>query len=273
MPSTSRLSIPYPAGSDPVDVNGDLQSVAEALDDAALADQGLLSARPAAGLMGRLYRATDDGKVYWDTGSAWVACSAATATADLDDEAVTAAKIADGTITPAKLSAGITSAAKSIIAGSESRTNTAYGTLTTPDQAAGIALPSGGLIVVAYQALWSETVQGAARAAIFLGSTQMQATQASNASAAQETVLGNGTQATSQFVPLATNGYGLGSASNISSNSGYPATGHAVGAPGAAAPVLIFADAGTYTVSVRFKATSGTVTAKERRLWAWAMSF
>lgn len=103
MPSTSRLSIPYPAGSDPVDVNGDLQAAVEVLDDAALADQGLLSARPAAGLMGRLYRATDNGKVYWDTGSAWVAASAATATADLDAAAVTTAKIADAAVTSAKL--------------------------------------------------------------------------------------------------------------------------------------------------------------------------
>ena len=111
MPTTSRLSIPYPAGSDPVDVNGDLQSVAEALDDAALADQGLLSARPAAGTMGRLYRATDNGKVYWDTGSAWVAAGAATATADLDDAAVTAAKLADGAATSAKIAPTILHAA------------------------------------------------------------------------------------------------------------------------------------------------------------------
>ncbi len=113
MPTTSRLSIPYPAGSDPVDVNGDLQSVAEALDDAALADQGLLSARPAAGTMGRLYRATDNGKVYWDTGSTWVACSAATATADLDDSAVTTGKIADAAVTSAKLKPTVLSAAAS----------------------------------------------------------------------------------------------------------------------------------------------------------------
>lgn len=103
MPSTSRLSIPYPAGSDPVDVNGDLQAAVDVLDDAALADQGLLSARPAAGLMGRLYRATDNGKVYWDTGTVWADCSAATATADIDDSAITTAKLADAAVTSAKL--------------------------------------------------------------------------------------------------------------------------------------------------------------------------
>lgn len=103
MPVTSRLAIPYPAGSDPVDVPGDIQAVADVLDDAALADQGLLAARPAAAIMGRLYRATDNGKVYWDTGSTWVAASAATGTADLDTSAVTTAKLADAAVTSAKL--------------------------------------------------------------------------------------------------------------------------------------------------------------------------
>lgn len=37
--------------------------------------------------------------------------------------------------------------------------------------------------------------------------------------------------------------------------------------------VVLFAAAGTYDVSVQFKSSSGTVTAKERKLWVWTMGF
>jgi hypothetical protein len=36
-------------------------------------------------------------------------------------------------------------------------------------------------------------------------------------------------------------------------------------------PCYIFAAAGTYVVSIQFKSTSGTVTVKGRKLWAWSM--
>jgi hypothetical protein len=38
-------------------------------------------------------------------------------------------------------------------------------------------------------------------------------------------------------------------------------------------PCYIFAAAGTYTVSVQFKSSSGSVTAKNRKLWAWTLGF
>jgi hypothetical protein len=34
-----------------------------------------------------------------------------------------------------------------------------------------------------------------------------------------------------------------------------------------AVPLLGFAAAGTYNISVQYKATSGSITAKERKLW------
>src|SRR3954452_24168522 len=49
-------------------------------------------------------------------------------------------------------SASTTRRGKSIIATTESRTNTAYGTLTTPDRVSSIVLPTDGLITIAYQA-------------------------------------------------------------------------------------------------------------------------
>lgn len=76
MPATTRLALPYPAGTDPADVPADLQDLAEALDGAALDDQGLLSARPVStpgspGIRGRYFWATDQAILYRDHGTGW----------------------------------------------------------------------------------------------------------------------------------------------------------------------------------------------------------
>lgn len=44
-------------------------------------------------------------------------------------------------------------------------------------------------------------------------------------------------------------------------------------AAGAGGTCLIFAAAGVYTVSVQFKPASGSVTAKNRKLWVWTIGF
>lgn len=72
MPTTSRLDLPYPTDDDANDVAGDLLALVTKLDSDAAADgQGLLSARPSAGVRGRYYWATDTEKLYRDDGSAW----------------------------------------------------------------------------------------------------------------------------------------------------------------------------------------------------------
>jgi hypothetical protein len=78
------------------------------------------------------------------------------------------------------------SAGKSIIATSEARTNTAYGLLTTPDRVTGVVLPTSGLIAVAYQATWQESVATAGRAAVFLASTQLKRNVAGSGPVVQE---------------------------------------------------------------------------------------
>lgn len=269
------------------------------------------------GLQGRLYWVTDTQDLYYDTGTSWVNVTDAAqqtlfdAKGDLlagtgDD---TAARLPAGANEAVLLGdsaqatglrwgqataegldgasvldkAGISSAAtvrrgKSIIAAAESRTNTAYGTLTTPDQVTGVVLPTDGLIAVAYQALWDESVVGAARAAIFIGANQLKATS-DNRSQAQEVGKGLG-GAAAGLIPLATYPGGLVSASNAYGGADpIPATGHVIGAGiGSGYPqpwgiCHLFAAAGTYTVSVQFKATSGSVTAKGRKLWVWTVGF
>jgi hypothetical protein len=164
---------------------------------------------------------------------------------------------------------------KSIIATEESRTNVAYGMLTTPDRVSGIVLPTDGLIFVGYHALWKESVDNAARAALFIGSNQLKVAVENGAPTAQEAAL-NASSGVGFYVPLASAPVGLlgvaGGALTV--NSSLVTTGLAVVDGLANGGVCaIWAAAGTYDVSVQFKASSGSVTAKDRKLWVWTMGF
>lgn len=71
--ATARLQLPYPIPDDTVDVPRDVQALAAKLDPStSVYLQGTAAARPAAGVSGRLYFATDTGAVSYDTGTAWI---------------------------------------------------------------------------------------------------------------------------------------------------------------------------------------------------------
>lgn len=194
--------------------------------------------------------------------------------------------LANAGVTPDKLSTtlaqylGITNAAntgrgKTIIATEEARTNVAYGTLTTADQVAGIVLPTDGLIVVAYQALMKSSVAAAGSAALFVGATQLKVQDTANRAAIVTSTPTTGTV----YNPLVSHPLGLqaGTAS-AGDHTSDVTTGQAVGVLISSTdqyggPCYVKAAAGTYTISVQFKATSGSVTAKERSLWVWTMGF
>jgi hypothetical protein len=201
--------------------------------------------------------------------------------------------------------AGITSGGevhrgKSIIATSESRTNTAYGLLTTPDRVQNVVLPADGLLVVAFQALWEESVPGASRAALFIGADQLKVPSAGSAGPVTQAAATDASFAAT-FVRLVTTPAGLVSyrpSASIEADAATPqvvglvtyASGvpmvmelngsvHApVGGPTddptfSGGQVLIEAAAGTYDISVQFKASSGSVTVKNRKLWVWTLGF
>ena len=181
-----------------------------------------------------------------------------------------------------RLGLGSSGRGKTNIATTEARANTAYGTLTTPDKVT-VTLPTDGLVAVAYQATWQESVVGAARAAIFVGATQLKgARPGQSAPLAQEAQHGSGT--TGQDVPLASYAGGLSSISGsvASAYGGDVTTGQVIGGglstdSGANVntygPCFVFAAAGTYDITVQYKASSGSVTAKNRKLWAWTLGF
>lgn len=209
------------------------------------------------------------------------------------DSSITTVKLADGAITAPKvvlsveqqlgLNDGVAQVGrgKSIIATPESRTNAAYGLLTTPDRVSNVVLPTDGLIIVLCHMTWQNTVASDGEAAIFLGSNQVVMTL-SNANAGPGNSLATGPVNTGVNRPLVSTGGGLSCLGpSVASNYLGPATtGEIVGTHdattnnyGGSGPCYIFAAAGTYDVSVQFKATTGTVTVKNRKLWVWTVGF
>jgi hypothetical protein len=191
--------------------------------------------------------------------------------ADLRDGRVIAA--AAGISTPDARRRG-----KCIVPGAESRTGASYGLLPTPDRVQGIVLPADGLIAIVYQATWQESVSGQAAAAIFIGSNQLQAAPdalggSDSGPGPTEAIIGGGVAA--KYRPLTSTWYGLlslaaGSAGNY---TGDIATGQVVGRGPAGGACLVFAAAGRYDIGVQFRVLSGSVTAKQRKLWVWTLGF
>lgn len=97
MPTTPRLGLLQLAsdGTDPVAIFREaINDHAAKLDVGGVVYKGTLAARPAAGLFGRFYEATDNAHLYFDTGTGWIDLVAA---------------IAAGSVTAAMLAAGAAS--------------------------------------------------------------------------------------------------------------------------------------------------------------------
>lgn len=194
---------------------------------------------------------------------------------------IESANIKDGSITAADLASGVVKVKPypaNVVVTQETRTNTAYGLMTTPDRVQNVVLPTNGLIAIAYQARWQESVLGAARAAIFIGANQL------------KTVVGG---TTAPVVQEADIGYTAGANFSLSTHlsglvgintSGYTGdvtTGQIVGmkidttdSTGSwGGFCLVFAAAGTYDISVQYKASSGNVLADNRKLWVATLDF
>lgn len=260
MPSTPLRAIPYPTGGDDADVPGDLAAIATALDDAPRWARGSEAGAVSSGTR-RIYEATDTGRLYYDTGTTLVELSE---TADVL-AALEVLRAAAGLST----SGGDVRRGKSVIAPEGSRATNTYGALSNgPDQVVDVVLPTDGLLHMMFRADWKETVANAARAAIFLDGIQLRKVEYA-ATAVDEVALGVG--ASGLYTNLRTVA-GVGLADPADANPGY--AGHNVTTGLRHADfITVEAAAGTYTVDVRFKASSGTVYAKDRKLWVRAEAF
>jgi hypothetical protein len=164
-------------------------------------------------------------------------------------------------------------AGKSNIATTESRTNVAYGALATPDRVRNLVLPADGLIYVAYEATWQESVNAAARIALFLSANQLKRDEGNAGPIAHETGLSTGFAAIDTNVSTYSGGLTASSSRGSTAYTGDVATGQIIFAGTAGGFLAVFAAAGVYDVSVQSKSTSGSVTAKNRKLWVWTHAF
>lgn len=271
MPGTPTTKYQIPTMDGSADLARDIDTLvnnALAAVDSKMAgySEGTLASRPVStggspGIAGRVYRVTNvPGRYDIDNGTGWDQLYGSTR-------------------------------GKSIIATTESRTNTAYGLMTTPDRVQNVVLPTDGLIAVAFQGLFKSSVARAGRAAIFIDANQLVVGTGQGAPREQAAVTpASGTE----YTHLVSHPLGLAGTDAASAVVGDATTGQAVGLHSennvgsgqeiggliaASTPVQvggvcrIFAAAGTYDVSVQFKASSGSVTAKSRKLWVWTMGF
>ncbi|HZA18974.1 MAG TPA: hypothetical protein VE645_19190 [Pseudonocardiaceae bacterium] len=162
----------------------------------------------------------------------------------------------------------------SVVATEESTSSTSYTLLATPDRVSNVVLPTNGRLYIGYQAMWKESVVLAGKAAIFIGPTQLKVASSSAAAPAVQEAENGGGGSANIYKPLASGGPGLSSSGDTATvYTGDVTTGQILG-HGGTNPVygecIVFAAAGTYTISVQFKTSSGTVTVKERHLWVVA---
>lgn len=184
---------------------------------------------------------------------------------------------------------------KSIVSPEQQTTSASYVFLGTPDRVQGIDLPTDGLIVVAFQGLFKSSVASTGRAAIFLGATQLKARHGRAGAGSSVDVVEAPTTGIVYSPLVSAGGAGLATiGSGADTTDADVTTGQAVGgiventqtlyvasgstgfgpSPGISAGLCyIFAAAGTYDVGVKFKISSGTLSAKGRKLWVWTKEF
>lgn len=226
----------------------------------------------------------------------------AVSAAKLAAEAVETGKIKNLAVTEAKIAAEAVSRAKLAkaarpvrwytpleIAAEETRENVAYGTMTTPDQIAGVEVEAGSAILVGYTALWQSS-KAKGRAAIFCGANQLKivedaglqpvttaAVMGTEASGAILTTFPGGLVGSSN----AASGIAVHEGVNTGTAMGFYA-GEAIpygieinavvksfavkGAPLGGFCIIHGLAAGTYTLSVQYKSSEGNVKVKGRRL-------
>lgn len=142
--------------------------------------------------------------------------------------------------------------APKIITAEESRTSTEFGFLTsTEDKIEGVVVPTGGLLLLNFHAQVKSSVAAAGRVVPFIGSNNLFNPGGSTNAEAK-------TEGTS-FVTINSGPTALEKSSTAAEEQ---TSGQVVGAA-----LEIFVAAGTYTVSVKYAATSGSITAKNRRLY------
>jgi hypothetical protein len=208
----------------------------------------------------------------------------------LGTDAVTTLKIADNQVTKAKVADDavgvqeLDGTVNDLLGVSESSTvrrgnfvraaqdnlaSATYQKMGNADEVINIAVPATSLLHIMYRAEWSKSDSGAtATAAIFLDGDQLKYTPApgpATAPAVQEIA---NSENNIVWKPLYTDEGGITQSTASSNYSGdASSTGQVVKF------TTVEVDTGTYDVSVRFKVSAGTVSARYRSLYVWTAQY
>jgi hypothetical protein len=160
---------------------------------------------------------------------------------------------------------------KSIIETEESRTSATPGLLTTPDQVTNLVLPTDGLLWIKYSALSKATVLNTGTATIQVGGVQLEHPRSTGASVF---ISASGNSTADSYGLIYTDPRFFDSVavqSFVKQGGGAATRSNNPMYFGGFIPIELAA--GTYTVTVLWSASAGTVTAKQRRLYAYTQSF
>jgi hypothetical protein len=146
------------------------------------------------------------------------------------------------------------------IATEQERTSTTFGTLPTADLIKEVKVGEKGLLRIGYSARFKSSASGAGQAAIFIGTNQIKLFTTEPKAVAAVTIGTTFRHLTSRYAGLA--------ASTAGEATGVDATtGQLISASTEGGEAVLWVAPGTYDVSIQFKATSGSIFVKERRLW------
>lgn len=156
-----------------------------------------------------------------------------------------------------------------IIPTEETRENTSFGKLATADEIKEVIVPENSLILVNYSGLVKNSVGGTLRASLFIGANQLKKFGSSEAPPVQES---SGLTNTSNWGTVVSSATGIQIIDNLTGSNSFVTTGLVAATGGQGAPFYIQKlAAGTYNISIQFKSSSGSITAKERLLQVGVM--
>lgn len=171
-------------------------------------------------------------------------------------------KLKEGTIEAKRFESGLGRIkwyTPKITATEQTRESASFGTLPTADEISSVVMPANGLMLIGFRAQVKSSVENAGKIAIFLGGNQLKTVS----------LAGNeGQEASTNTAGVFSNVSSAVTGLTAVTQAAVPVTtGQILGTSTAGGFIAVFAAEATYNVTIQYKATSGSVTAKERKLW------
>lgn len=205
-------------------------------------------------------------------------------TAAIRKKVIDSAGASDFTLTDATNLGGATGAARALrllpathITAAESRTNVAFGVMTTPDRVSGITCPANSILVVNYWARFQNSVAGAGSATVVLNGTRVKVHDGGVAGGQADNISNSPGAAAVYNVLATTANNGVRVRSSGFGVNAPPATGMGMGqdiTDSAGGPFYIIVPnaLSNATLEIQFKSTSGSITVADRHLMVGVMA-